>query len=83
MGRRIQIGSGYFNIALPNGKVLSQGQTDTLTDAQWAAIPAGEIGTMIIDLGGATDTSNVLVLGPSDPVPVGTLAGTVIVRTTS
>ena len=80
MGRLVKIGTGYRNIALPNGQVLSADEQTTLSDAQWASIPLGEVGTMIIDLGAVTDTSNLLVLDASEDVPDGTAAGTVIVR---
>lgn len=87
MGHVVQAaGSGYRQIALPNGVLLAPGQSATISNADFAKIPSAWIGTLILNVNSAAPdpgSAPVLVLGLSDVVPAGTAPGTVIVRRTS
>lgn len=53
MARTVEIGEGYFQVALPNGKILDEGDTTVLSDEQWGMVsPTALSDGVVIDLGG-------------------------------
>lgn len=75
MGRKIKIGQGHTNVAMPGrgAPVLHEGDTYTVSDADYALMQAASItGTaataMIVDLGTAPDPGAAGIAAETDPV---------------
>lgn len=61
MPRQVQIGGGYSNVQLPNGRAYNAGATVILTDEEFDRLDPDVIGTRVIDQGRVASSGDAVV----------------------